>query len=196
MEPHSVIVASTGLVGLLAVLTLARRGIKVTVLDILDRLGLFGVAPPQAERAESVQYRTPDPRVHFDSAVPATQTQTGETVPRVRRGGAESGLRARFLIGTDGAVSDLIATMRLLPRILGKERYRTGRCPESRMQQGRIVLASNSAHITNTRDGMSMKTGIHDPWMLTHAIARVPAIGRRQARQRGMNRLAALPTKP
>lgn len=317
MEPHSVVVAGAGPVGLVAALALARRGIDVTVLemrarpnaaskastfhpptlDILDRLGVFEVMQAQAQRVESVQYRTPHAvlgalpyrlleghtrhalRMHFeqsrltpllleqlqrmpgahvwfDSEVLAAQTQANEVVLRIRQGSTESGVRARFLIGADGAHSrvrqslgiafeghdypgmalrvrtdhsieallpglaavsylvddprsasflkmpdcwrvilrvpaevsedqclqddwilgrlkPLIPTMRALPRILGKDCYRAGRYLARRMQQGRIVLAGDSAHITNTRGGMNMNAGIHDAWMLAHAIAEV-----------------------
>lgn len=38
-------------------------------------------------------------------------------------------------------------------------------------RDGRVLLAGDAAHITNTRGGMNMNAGLHDAWVLGHALA-------------------------
>lgn len=37
-------------------------------------------------------------------------------------------------------------------------------------RSGRLVLAGDSAHVTNTRGGMNMNCGLHDAWSLAHHV--------------------------
>jgi len=57
--------------------------------------------------------------------------------------------------------------------IVWKDVYATSRRVAERYHDGRIVLAGDAAHVTNTRGGMNMNCGIHDAYALVEAAARI-----------------------
>ena len=57
-----------------------------------------------------------------------------------------------------------------LPNVLMKDVYGVSKRVATRYREGRIFLAGDSAHVTNTRGGMNMNCGMHDAYALTHAI--------------------------
>jgi 2-polyprenyl-6-methoxyphenol hydroxylase-like FAD-dependent oxidoreductase len=70
----------------------------------------------------------------------------------------------------DSRLAPLIPGYQGLPGVLGTDCYRAGRFMASAMLRGRVLLAGDSAHITNTRGGMNMNCGIHDAWELGRAL--------------------------
>jgi 2-polyprenyl-6-methoxyphenol hydroxylase-like FAD-dependent oxidoreductase len=59
-----------------------------------------------------------------------------------------------------------------LPSVLMKDVYGVARRVASRYRSGRVVLAGDAAHITNTRGGMNMNCGLHDAYAVALAIVR------------------------
>jgi 2-polyprenyl-6-methoxyphenol hydroxylase-like FAD-dependent oxidoreductase len=59
-----------------------------------------------------------------------------------------------------------------LPAVLAKDIYGVSRRVATSCRAGRVVLAGDSAHITNTRGGMNMNCGIHDAYADALAIVR------------------------
>jgi len=57
-----------------------------------------------------------------------------------------------------------------LPTVAMKDVYGVSKRVASRFRDGRILLAGDSAHVTNTRGGMNMNCGMHDAYALAHAI--------------------------
>lgn len=57
-----------------------------------------------------------------------------------------------------------------LPTVLMKDIYGVSKRVAARYRDGRVVLAGDSAHVTNTRGGMNMNCGIHDAFAVTQAI--------------------------
>ena len=57
-----------------------------------------------------------------------------------------------------------------LPSVLMKDIYGVSKRVAARYRDGRIVLAGDSAHVTNTRGGMNMNCGMHDAHALANAI--------------------------
>ena len=57
-----------------------------------------------------------------------------------------------------------------LPDVAMKDVYGVSKRVASRYRDGRILLAGDSAHVTNTRGGMNMNCGMHDAYALAHAI--------------------------
>jgi 2-polyprenyl-6-methoxyphenol hydroxylase-like FAD-dependent oxidoreductase len=57
-----------------------------------------------------------------------------------------------------------------LPRVLMKDVYGVSKRVAARYREGRVLLAGDSAHVTNTRGGMNMNCGMHDAFALTRAI--------------------------
>ena len=49
--------------------------------------------------------------------------------------------------------------------------YATSQRIATRYRQGRVLLAGDAAHVTNTRGGMNMNCGLHDAWTLGQAFA-------------------------
>lgn len=49
--------------------------------------------------------------------------------------------------------------------------YRVSQRIAARYRSGRVLLAGDSAHVTNTRGGMNMNCGLHDAHGLGHALA-------------------------
>lgn len=72
----------------------------------------------------------------------------------------------------DSRLAPLIPGYQGLPGVLGTDCYRAGRFMAGTMMRGRVLLAGDSAHITNTRGGMNMNCGIHDAWELGRALVR------------------------
>lgn len=70
-------------------------------------------------------------------------------------------LLARFLPGVAG-----------LP-ISGRDVYGVARAMAVRYRAGRVLLAGDAAHLTNTRGGMNMNAGIHDAVTLAANLAQV-----------------------
>ena len=58
-----------------------------------------------------------------------------------------------------------------LPNVLMKDIYGVSKRVAARYRDGRVVLAGDSAHVTNTRGGMNMNCGIHDAYAVAGAIA-------------------------
>jgi len=59
-----------------------------------------------------------------------------------------------------------------LPAVLAKDVYGVSRRVAASYRAGRVVLAGDSAHITNTRGGMNMNCGIHDACAVGLGIVR------------------------
>jgi 2-polyprenyl-6-methoxyphenol hydroxylase-like FAD-dependent oxidoreductase len=57
-----------------------------------------------------------------------------------------------------------------LPGVLMKDVYGVSKRVATRYRNGRVFLAGDSAHVTNTRGGMNMNCGMHDAFALTRAI--------------------------
>jgi 2-polyprenyl-6-methoxyphenol hydroxylase-like FAD-dependent oxidoreductase len=57
-----------------------------------------------------------------------------------------------------------------LPAVLMKDVYGVSKRVATRYRDGRVLLAGDSAHVTNTRGGMNMNCGIHDAYALTRSI--------------------------
>ncbi len=57
--------------------------------------------------------------------------------------------------------------------IVWKDVYAASRRVAERYYDGRIVLAGDAAHVSNTRGGMNMNCGIHDAYALVEAAARI-----------------------
>lgn len=62
-----------------------------------------------------------------------------------------------------------------VPHVLMQDIYGVARRVAARNRQGRILLAGDAVHITNTRGGMNMNCGIHDAWGIAQAIAATAA---------------------
>jgi 2-polyprenyl-6-methoxyphenol hydroxylase-like FAD-dependent oxidoreductase len=65
---------------------------------------------------------------------------------------------------------EVIPSCERLPAILMKDIYGVSKRVAGRYRDGRIVLAGDSAHVTNTRGGMNMNCGIHDAFAMALAI--------------------------
>ncbi len=61
-----------------------------------------------------------------------------------------------------------------VPHVVMQDVYGVARRIAGRVRDGRVLLAGDALHITNTRGGMNMNCGIHDAWALAHAIAAAP----------------------
>ena len=59
-----------------------------------------------------------------------------------------------------------------LPAVVMKDVYGASKRVAERYVAGRIVLAGDSAHVTNTRGGMNMNCGLHDAYAVALAIVR------------------------
>jgi len=59
-----------------------------------------------------------------------------------------------------------------LPGVVMKDIYGVSRRVAASYRTGRIVLAGDSAHITNTRGGMNMNCGLHDAYAIALAVVR------------------------
>jgi 2-polyprenyl-6-methoxyphenol hydroxylase-like FAD-dependent oxidoreductase len=57
-----------------------------------------------------------------------------------------------------------------LPGVLMKDVYGVSKRVATRYRDGRVLLAGDSAHVTNTRGGMNMNCGMHDAYAITRAI--------------------------
>ena len=58
-----------------------------------------------------------------------------------------------------------------LPNVVMKDIYGVSKRVASRYRDSRVILAGDSAHVTNTRGGMNMNCGIHDAYAIAGAIA-------------------------
>ncbi len=58
-----------------------------------------------------------------------------------------------------------------VPHVVMRDVYAVARRVAARNREGRVLLAGDALHITNTRGGMNMNCGIHDAWALALAIA-------------------------
>jgi 2-polyprenyl-6-methoxyphenol hydroxylase-like FAD-dependent oxidoreductase len=77
----------------------------------------------------------------------------------------------------DARLAALVPDLSAIPGVIGTDCYRAGRFVASRLRQGSVILAGDSAHITNTRGGMNMNCGIHDAWVFAHAIIKSLSTG-------------------
>jgi len=59
-----------------------------------------------------------------------------------------------------------------LPAVAMKDIYGVSRRVAASYRAGRVVLAGDSAHVTNTRGGMNMNCGLHDAFAIATAIVR------------------------
>jgi 2-polyprenyl-6-methoxyphenol hydroxylase-like FAD-dependent oxidoreductase len=75
----------------------------------------------------------------------------------------------------ESRLAPLIPALSELPGVIGTDCYRAGRFVASTLMRGRVFLAGDSAHITNTRGGMNMNCGIHDAWVFGRALIRTLA---------------------
>lgn len=57
-----------------------------------------------------------------------------------------------------------------VPRTLHRDVYAASRHLAERFHAGRVFLAGDAAHLTNTRGGMNMNAGIHDAWTIARAL--------------------------
>lgn len=69
-------------------------------------------------------------------------------------------------------LKEVIPHCERLPSVLMKDIYGVSRRVAARHRAGRVVLAGDSAHVTNTRGGMNMNCGLHDAYALALAIVR------------------------
>ncbi len=58
--------------------------------------------------------------------------------------------------------------------ITGRDVYAVRRAMAERYQAGRVLLAGDAAHLTNTRGGMNMNAGLHDAMTLAAVLAGLP----------------------
>ena len=58
-----------------------------------------------------------------------------------------------------------------MPGIVMKDIYGVAKRVATRYRDGHILLAGDSAHVTNTRGGMNMNCGMHDAYAIARAIA-------------------------
>ena len=77
-----------------------------------------------------------------------------------------------------------------LPTVVMKDVYGVSKRVASRYRDGRILLAGDSAHVTNTRGGMNMNCGMHDAYALARAIIEAERRGH-AARRRRLRRAPA-----
>lgn len=70
--------------------------------------------------------------------------------------------------------------------------YGSSRRVASTYSKGRIVLAGDAAHLTNTRGGMNMNCGIHDAWVLAQSLVAGDAVELALARYANERRCVAI----
>lgn len=76
-----------------------------------------------------------------------------------------------------------------LPSIVGRDVYGASKRVASSYAVGRVFLAGDSAHVTNTRGGMNMNCGIHDADCLARAIIKaLPDDGVERVQQAALKR--------
>lgn len=71
----------------------------------------------------------------------------------------------------------LIPELRQLPHCVGMDVYGATKGTASSHRRGNIILAGDSAHLSNTRGGMNMNCGIHDAFHIATAMAAVTRDG-------------------
>lgn len=69
-------------------------------------------------------------------------------------------------------LKEVIPHCNRLPAVVMKDVYGASKRVAERYVAGRIVLAGDSAHVTNTRGGMNMNCGLHDAYAVALAIVR------------------------
>ena len=67
-------------------------------------------------------------------------------------------------------LTDAMPDCERLPNVLMKDIYGVSKRVAGRYRDGRMVLAGDSAHVTNTRGGMNMNCGMHDAFAIAGAI--------------------------
>lgn len=67
-------------------------------------------------------------------------------------------------------LQEVMPQCRTLPNVLMKDVYGVSKRVAARYRVGRVLLAGDSAHVTNTRGGMNMNCGIHDAFAIAEAI--------------------------
>jgi 2-polyprenyl-6-methoxyphenol hydroxylase-like FAD-dependent oxidoreductase len=72
---------------------------------------------------------------------------------------------------------DVLPTDGTLPRLIHRDVYGASKRVAARYRVGRVLLAGDAAHLTNTRGGMNMNCGIHDAYSLAEVLARTLSDG-------------------
>lgn len=67
-------------------------------------------------------------------------------------------------------LKEVIPSCDRLPAVLMKDIYGVSRRVAERYRVGRTLLIGDAAHITNTRGGMNMNSGLHDAFAIAQAI--------------------------
>jgi len=65
---------------------------------------------------------------------------------------------------------DVMPRIERLPNVLMKDVYGVSKRVAARYRDSRVILAGDSAHVTNTRGGMNMNCGIHDAYAIAGLI--------------------------
>ena len=68
-------------------------------------------------------------------------------------------------------LAEVLPAWTRLPAVAGRDIYGVSRRVAARYAQGAVLLAGDSAHVTNTRGGMNMNCGMHDAFALAGALA-------------------------
>ncbi|GAA5233691.1 FAD-dependent oxidoreductase [Verticiella sediminum] len=71
-----------------------------------------------------------------------------------------------------GRLRQLVPDLAGLPNILGMDVYSASRYAAPAFRNGRIYLAGDATHLSNTRGGMNMNCGIHDAYAIAGAMVR------------------------
>jgi len=79
----------------------------------------------------------------------------------------ETALGADFL---RAELARYLALKEALP-VRSKDIYTTSQRIAAHYRRGRVLLAGDAAHVTNTRGGMNMNCGLHDAWTLGQTFA-------------------------
>ena len=69
-------------------------------------------------------------------------------------------------------LAEVLPSWTRLPAIAGRDVYGVSRRVAASFAAGAVLLAGDSAHVTNTRGGMNMNCGMHDAFALAGAMAR------------------------
>ncbi len=67
-------------------------------------------------------------------------------------------------------LSEVMPHVGRMPSVVMKDIYGVAKRVATRYRDGRVLLAGDSAHVTNTRGGMNMNCGMHDAYAIARAI--------------------------
>jgi len=97
-----------------------------------------------------------------------------EPAPLTLADAMHQAIRAVDPTGEDAGMGDLLARFEDLDEpIAGRDVYGVKRAMALRYRAGRVLLAGDAAHLTNTRGGMNMNAGIHDAVTLAATLRAV-----------------------